>query len=154
MENDKKNNKGFTLIELLIGITLLAVVGGVIIVSLNPVGQLGQARNNQRTANLNTLINAISQNMVENKGVFTCAAGLAPTTTIKMAVGPGNYNIASCIIPTYLSVMPFDPSAAGAHYASVTDYDSGYTIIRNASTGVITVAAPNAEFGKVISVSR
>lgn len=143
--------RGFSLIELLIGITLIAVIGGLIIVSLNPVGQIGAARNNQRTANLNTLINAISQNMAENRGTFSCASGAIPTSTTKMAIGVGNYNIAPCLIPFYIPAMPFDPSASGAHYTSVTDYDSGYTIVQNAS-GTVTLSAPSAEFGKIISV--
>ena len=146
--------KGLTLIEVLITIVLVAILGGFVIVSLNPVGQLASARNNQRLSNLNTILNSISQNAADNKGNFTCAAGALPTSTKRMAIGALNYDIASCLIPIYASVLPFDPKDPLARFTSQTDYDTGYTITRNASSGAVTLSAPSAESGKVISVSR
>ncbi len=147
--------RGLTLIEVLITIVLVAILGGFVIVSLNPVGQLASARNNQRLSNLNTILNSISQNAADNKGNFTCSAGAIPSTSTKrMAIGAGNYDIASCLIPIYTSVLPFDPKDPLAHFTSQTDYDTGYTITRNASSGAVTMSAPSGEYGKVISVSR
>lgn len=146
--------RGLTLIEVLITIVLVAILGGFVVVSLNPVGQLASARNNQRLSNLNTILNSISQNAADSKGIFTCSAGAIPTLTKRMAIGAGNYDIASCLIPIYTSVLPFDPKDPLAHFTSQTDYDTGYTIIKNASSGAVTLSAPSAESGKVISVSR
>ena len=147
--------RGLTLIEVLITIVLVAILGGFVIVSLNPVGQFASARNNQRLSNLNTILNSISQNAADNKGNFTCSAGAVPSTSTKrMATGAGNYDIASCLIPIYVSVLPFDPKDPLAHFTSQSDYDTGSVITRNASTGAVTLSAPSAESGKVISVSR
>lgn len=148
--------KGLTLIEIVIGVALIALVAGMGFLAINPVGQLASARNSQRNFHLNGLMNGIRQNMADTSGGgFTCESGPLPTSTPKkIATGAGNYDIAPCLVPTYLPTMPFDPSAAGAHYVSNDDYDTGYTVIRNASSGQVTLNAPAAELNKVISITR
>ena len=153
---------GITIIEIVIALAILVMVAVLGLVALNPAGQLGNARNNQRIANVNTILLSIRTNLSDSRtGVFNsgngsgvCAAGDLPTSSKKMAVGAGNYDIAGCLAPTYLAVLPFDPSAPGAHYASVSDYDTGYYLIKNASSGLVTISAPSAEFGKVISATQ
>jgi prepilin-type N-terminal cleavage/methylation domain-containing protein len=148
--------RGLTLIEIIVAVALISILSALGFLALNPVGQLASARNSQRTFHLNGLMNGIRQNMADTSGGgFTCASGSLPTSTPKkMATGAGNYDIAPCLVPTYLPNIPFDPSASGAHYASNSDYDTGYTIIRNASTGQVTVNAPAAELNKTISITR
>lgn len=147
---------GFTLIEVLITVAIIVTLTGVVIFMLNPGKQLAQGRNSQRIGHLNVILNAVSQRIVDQKGVFEtgCASGVIPTSSKKMAVGGGDYDIVPCLIPIYLSTMPFDPTASGAHYATTTDYDTGYNILKNDSTGRITISAPSAELGETISVTR
>lgn len=149
-----RSSRGFTLIEILVVIGIIAILSGVVIVALNPARQFAQARDTQRWSNVNTILNAVGQRMADNKGLFqtNCAAGVVPATSTKMS--SADYDIAPCIIPTYISTMPFDPSATGAHYTSNTDYDAGYYIVRDATTGRVTVSAPTAEIETAIGVSR
>lgn len=144
--------KGFTLIEILIVIALIAVLAGIVIVALNPARQFASARNTQRSSNVNAILNAVGQNMADNKGVFTCASGALPVVATVMK-SSGGYNIYSCIVPTYLAQIVFDPSASGAHFTSAADYDTAYTVLQDVN-GRITIAAPAAELAQVISVQR
>jgi len=151
-----KQRKGFTLIEILIVIGLIAVLAGVLIVALNPARQFSQASNAQRWNNMDTIISSIIANTTDNKGTFTCAAGAIPTTAADMTstTGANNYNIGPCLVPTFAASLPVDPSVTGAHWTSATDYDSGYTVVRDATSGRITVAAPGAELSETISMTR
>lgn len=151
--------KGFTIIELIVVIALIAILAGVFINAARPGEQLASARNTTRKNELTVIRNAISQNIADQAtGQFSCSSGPIPSSTALMTsqAGPGNYDIASCIIlPSGgygIFTMPFDPATSTSYYNSVTDYNSGYAIMQNAS-GTITITAPNAELGQTISVT-
>lgn len=137
---------GFTLIEILIVIGIIAVLAAIVVVAINPARQFAQARNSQRVSNVNAILNAVGQNIADNKGSFTCAAAI-PSSAGYMGSASGEANIYACIVPTYMPEMPFDPGNTSVfttftpHVASATDYESGYQISQNAS-GRITVCAP------------
>lgn len=151
--SNTKQVRGFTLLELLIVMALIAILVGIVIAALNPARQFASARNSTRYSHLNVMMNAISANMAENRGQFTCATGAVPATATKMAVGVGNYDIGPCLVTNFLSSLPYDPSATGAHWTLVTDYDTGYNISKDTSNR-ITLAAPSAELSQTISLTR
>ena len=147
--------RGLTLVEILIVLALISIIATIGFFVFNPTGQFASARNTQRQLHLQAIMNAIRQNIADTSGgAFACSSGALPTSTKKLASSAGDYNIAPCLMPSYLIVMPFDLSAAGAHFVSVSDYDTGYTIMYNATTTQITLSAPSAELGKSISVVR
>jgi len=155
MEKNYPLQSGFTVIELLVVMGIIAVLAGIVLIALNPARHFAQARNTQRTSNVAAILDAISQNAVDNNGVFTCATGPLPTTPATIKSDTGGQNIAACLAPNYLSALPFDPSVSGAHYASPQDYDTGYQVVRDAATGRITVSAPSTELGgNAISITR
>lgn len=150
------SRKAFTLIEILIVLTLIVLIAATYFLVANPGGQLAAARNDTRSNELQAIMNAVRQNIADQpNGQFACSSGSLPTSTpeVMASAGTSTYDIAPCLVPTYLYSLPFDPSAPDGHYASVSDYDTGYTVVINAS-GTITLAAPYAELGKTIAISR
>jgi prepilin-type N-terminal cleavage/methylation domain-containing protein len=153
-----RHERGFTILELVLSIAILAVLLAVVVILIDPPKQFAKAHNGARETHLGTIAGAIFENISDNKGSFGCTAGPLPTSTMFMATptatSTDRYDIAPCLVPAYLSNLPYDPTAAGAHYASTTDYDSGYTIVRNEDTGQVTLDAPGAALGAVISITR
>lgn len=148
----EKRMKGFTLIELLIVIALIAVLAGAIMIALNPARQFAQARNSERWSHLNALMNLISQNTVENRGTFTCAAGQIPTSSTPVVISSTDYDICDCLVPTYTSALPYDPTTGS--FEDCTNYNTGYTITQSSSTSRITIEAPGAELDADITVTQ
>jgi prepilin-type N-terminal cleavage/methylation domain-containing protein len=149
---------GFTLIEVLVVIGIIAVLAAVVLVAVNPARQFKLARDSQRIANVNAILNAIHENISEHKGIFTCGGTVRqiPTsaTVVKYGSGYPSYagDIAACLVPDYLASLPYDPSLPGAHYVNVTDYDTGYEIIQD-TNGRVT-ASSTGELTPSISVTR
>lgn len=136
-----KSQKGFTLIEILVVIGIIAVLAVIVLIAINPARQFAQSRNTQRTSNVNAILNAVGQRMADNKGMFKgttgCTADL-PTSTDIITVGVSGSGLfdLSCLVPTYMTAIPFDPSTGNA---STTDYT-----IQADSNGRVTICAPKA----------
>ena len=124
-------------------------VGG-ILNSINPNKQLADARNTQRKADVNTILNAVYQYTLDNKGVLP--TGISTTATEMCATGA-----VSCVGLTDLSVLtahsryvvslPIDPTGA------ISVGGDGYLINKDADNRVV-VTATQAENGAAIVVTR
>lgn len=149
----KKNKKGFTLIEILVVIGIIAVLAATVLIAINPARQFKLARDSERLSNVTAILNAVGQNISENRGLFKCgdvAVELPSTTTVMKS--SGGFNIAQCIVPVYLASLPFDPTAPGAHYGDATDYDTGYVIYSDSNNRI--TASSTGEIETSISVTR
>lgn len=149
-----KNKKGFALIEVLIAITLITMLAAIVIIAINPARQFAQARDTQRWAAVNSILNAVHQNMVGNNGNFDfsgCTATSIPTSSATIIASTGGVDLCGCLAPTYIAEMPYDPTTGS--YTDCATYDSDYDIIQDATAGRITVSAPSAEL-QTISVTR
>ncbi len=141
----------------MVSVSIIAVLIGIFLINVNPAGNLSNSRNFQRQAQLNLILNAISQNIADNNGTFSCSNGVIPTATTTMAATTsisGAYHIAPCLVPIYIDSLPFDIGSASAKWVSTSSYRSAYSILRNATTGRITVLAPYSEGSTTITISR
>lgn len=162
----KFSSKGFTLIELLIVITIIAALAVTVFVALNPAQRLKDARGARRTSDVDTILTAIHETIVDNKGSY--ASNLAAAGTITQLGngssgctlgGSGNCSVTATVcsdlmtgsinMSAYLKSMPIDPLGGITYTAS----KSGYTVLRDAN-GIITVTACGSEATTPESSSR
>lgn len=148
--------KGFTLIELLLVIGIIAILASIVIVAINPTKQLGDARNAQRRADVNTILNAVYQYAIDHNG--TLPAGISTTT--KQICATTAPQTATCLSNGFTSSINLDVLTGSyivklPHDPQVTATASGtnYSIVQDAN-GRVTVTAPGAEQSASISVQR
>jgi prepilin-type N-terminal cleavage/methylation domain-containing protein len=133
-------NKGFTLIELLIVIGIISILSSGVILAINPSRQFKLARDSKRSTDVNTILNALSQNMSENKGVLTCDGNIEVIPQTESVIkSMGGFNIAPCVVPLFLTAIPHDPNKTEAYYTNENDYNSQYKI--SMSNGRIMIKA-------------
>jgi prepilin-type N-terminal cleavage/methylation domain-containing protein len=153
MRNSERS--GFTIIEIVVAVALFGMLTLAFMYFMDPLSLLVKARNTRRQFHLQTLMNAIRENIADGRsGTVNCAAGDIPTSSKKMASGgaSGTYDIAPCLVPVFVQALPFDPTAPGAHFTGVGDYDTGYFVIINGS-GTVTLSAPSGELNQVVTYS-
>lgn len=149
-KNIRTTSRGFTIIELLVVMGILAVLLAAVLIAINPDRQFKQSRDSQRRNDVLAILNAVQQNMADNKGVFTGPAIPSSPTIIEKS---GGIDLCTAVAPNYISALPVDPNTSTS---SVTDcttaYNTGYSISKD-SAGRITVSA-TPEVASSISVTR
>lgn len=142
--------KGFTLIELLIVIVIISTLAVTVFVALNPAQRLKDARDAKRTSDVDNILSAIHQAIIDNKG--TLPTNL-PAVGVEAQLGTGvactntlggcntgdtcvNLMLGTINLSKYLKSMPIDPIGG-------TTYDptkTGYSVVVD-TNGLVTVRA-------------
>lgn len=151
-----RRRSGFTLIELLVVIGIIAVLAAGVFVALDPVKRFADSRNSRRWNDVNSILTAIHQYIVDNNG--SLPTGLtANNTEVQLGTCPSGGATAcasasaACVnlatpLAKYLKSLPLDPdggSAATTKYSVTVD-----------TNNLVTVKACAAESGASITVTR
>jgi len=167
-KNFKKNiATGFTLLEILLVVGIISILAGITIIAINPGKQLADARNAQRRSDIRAISEAIYQYILNNPG--TGIIDFTGESIISCEIDSTSAEI--CSVPNegdgcyaeandysrltdnalYLTTIPSDPTGAGQ--GDYEDNGTGYFASQEVA-GRITVCAPYAENGAVISITR
>ncbi len=138
------HKQGFTLIELLIVIAIVAILAGVVLIAVNPARQMAQARNAERSAEVNALLNAVSQYQVDSGSLPACIT----TSTTCIGTGGACCDLTSDLTPGYIAEIPTGPGSTCA--ASDTCYD----IAKTSTTPARVTVSASGELGVTISYTR
>lgn len=161
MQKKKENfltSKGFTLIEILLVIGIIAVLATVVVVALDPVTRFEDARNSRRLSDIQSILSATQQYIVDNKGALpsdldtnekqigSAASGCSITTGTCNVTGDTDcIDLAGSLAP-YLKSMPYDPedgSEETTHYSITVD-----------ASNIVTVTACDSTDTDINDVSR
>ena len=151
-------SSGFTLIELLVVIGILAVLLAITLIAINPARQFAQSNNTKRSSDVNAILNAMNQYMVDHKGSLS-GLGVTLDSTAQTIASTTFNTFCSQLVPLYIAALPVDPltnngtAVTSTDCTSTTGWTTGYTIKQSASNR-LTVAAPAAELGATIPVTR
>src|SRR3989338_5224176 len=124
-----RNKKGFTLIELLVVIGILAVLLAITLIAVNPAQNLQDADDTKRRSDINAILNAVNQYMVDNNGIAPGTVDATPTD-----IGSEGRDICLLIVQTYIAALPQDPESfngadiTAAECAPGEVYTTGYDI--------------------------
>lgn len=143
---------GFTLLEVLLVVAIIAILAGIVIIAINPGKNLGDTRNSQRSADVNTILNGVYQYALDNNG--TLPTGITLTSTEACATGAASCTalVDLTVLTTagkYLVSLPKDPQCTTVCAVNGV----GYKINKDAN-GRLVVTATYAEQGKTISVTK
>lgn len=137
------HKKGFTLVELLVVIAIISILAVVVFVALDPVTRFADARDSRRWNDVNSILTAIHQYIVDNDGNLPTGLATGQAATELGSCGTCD-NLATPLTP-YLLSIPTDPGGG-------TATNTGYTVAVSADN-IITVAASDAE-NATVQVSR
>lgn len=118
MIETKNSDKGFTLVELLIAISLIAILSGVLLGVLNPLGIQKTSRDSQRISDLAKIKVALENYFADNRAY--------PTNGSAWVKASGTSLPLSALVSSYTARVPADPKAVVTTDCSVAGWREYY----------------------------
>lgn len=150
---------GFTLIELLIVTTIIAALAVTVFAALNPPLRIKEANDARRRSDVDSLLIAIHQYVVDNDGALPSglSTGMAETqigsASADCAVSTGGCDAtpSACVdlstpLEAYLKSIPFDPVSGDAD-------ETNYSVEVN-DNNIVTIRSCGVQAASEISSSR
>lgn len=151
------NRRAFTLLEILLVIGIIATLAVVVIVALDPAKRFEDAKNSRRLSDIQSILSAVRQYMVDNKGATPSGLDAnekqigAADNGCELSNSICSVNTSRCLnlssdLAKYLKEIPYDPdkgSAAKTRYSIAID-----------SNNIITVKACESTDAAISYVSR
>ena len=147
----QKSQKGFTLVEIILVIAILAILGGVVIMAINPSRQFVVARDAERRSEVFAIVNALHQYARDHESSFP-----EDITTTELEICrtasqscEGKQNLSSLTDnEAYLVTVPVDP-VCEQEASDCEESATGY-VLSITDTGRIRVAAIHAELEEIV----
>ncbi len=141
--DDSDGSRQTRLLEILGVVIGLAVIAGVIFVGFVRPRQGVEAVRVQNDTNVVAIRRALDQARDDAGGDLSAVVTL-PGVLTPIGSGSGEINLCGVLVPSYLATMPYKVGASGgvgavAHYTSCADYETGYRVMRDAVSGVVSV---------------
>jgi len=162
MHTHRSSSRGFTLPELLVAIAVLVVLIALAGWLLHPKSYAAERRNAQRWLALAELVQAVNQYQADT-GSLPAGVGTQPRL-IGTAVSASTIDLCDDLVPKYIPDVPFDQSVGAETVADPSiqaesckttgvAYNTGFSISLSKQK-LLTVAAPAAELGQEITLTR
>jgi prepilin-type N-terminal cleavage/methylation domain-containing protein len=174
--SSRQESKGFTLIELLIVIGILGILAAIILVAVDPAKRLKDSRDARRSSEVNSILNAVLNYVVDNKGAYPANIDSAATSSqiigtnsgvdscgglVLCNEATGSETVTACadlttdLVDTYIGEIPVDPRGVDINVATGT-YTAGRTgyWINKTTNGRIQLGSCNHEGTAAIKLTR
>jgi prepilin-type N-terminal cleavage/methylation domain-containing protein len=138
--------RGFTLLEILLVIAAIGILAAIVIVAINPLRQLGQARNAGRASDIRTI-----QQSLEQYSLFTGAYPIGITEDFQEvcrtdAVSCTGLLDLSVLVPDYVARLPIDPQVSNPN-------GTGYEVAINPINNEVSVRSPLVELDRDLAIN-